>query len=205
MVGLDDQGNIWFADLDRNNFRMFAECVYAISPQNRTVGYKGALGKIHLTTSLQTCAWTASASDGWITLESGGSGTGGGVVEYSIPANPGVSPRIGTIAIADRVFNVTQTGAACKITSMSKTKWSFNKDGGNDSFDVTAPDGCSWTATADSKSGWISVTSSGTGNGTVSYSVDPNDTTRARTGKITISTTLKPVNKKVFGVAEDYK
>jgi ABC-type molybdate transport system ATPase subunit len=50
---------------------------------------------------------------------------------------------------------------------------------------VTAPDGCAWTAV--SNVSWITILSgaSGSGNGTVSYSVA--STTRARSGTMTIA------------------
>jgi subtilisin family serine protease len=58
--------------------------------------------------------------------------------------------------------------------------------GGTGSVNVTTQSGCSWTAV--SNAAWIHVTSggSGTGSGTVNYSVDEN-TGSARTGTMTIA------------------
>jgi hypothetical protein len=59
---------------------------------------------------------------------------------------------------------------------------------------VTAQAGCTWTAT--SNTGWISITSgsSGSGNGTVGYSVQANFGTGARTGTLTIAGQTFTVN-----------
>ncbi len=71
--------------------------------------------------------------------------------------------------------------------SIAPTSQSFSDPGGTGSVAVTTtPSTCAWTAV--SNAGWITVTSgaSGTGNGTVSYSVAAN-TGSARNGSITIA------------------
>jgi hypothetical protein len=49
----------------------------------------------------------------------------------------------------------------------------FGASGGTDTVAVTAPAGCAWTATRNAT--WITITggASGSGNGTVTYSVAP--------------------------------
>jgi hypothetical protein len=57
--------------------------------------------------------------------------------------------------------------------------------GGSSNLTVTASGGtCSWTATTTNS--WIHTTSSGTGNGTVNYTVDANNSTSSRSGAITV-------------------
>jgi len=70
--------------------------------------------------------------------------------------------------------------------SISPTAQSFGPDGGSDTVSVTAPSECAWTAV--SNSAWITITSgsSGTGNGSVNYSVSSN-TGHDRTGTLTIA------------------
>ncbi len=57
----------------------------------------------------------------------------------------------------------------------------------NGTVTVTAGSGCAWTAT--SNASWLRITngSSGTGNGTVSYTVDANTNASARVGTMTIA------------------
>ncbi len=61
----------------------------------------------------------------------------------------------------------------------------FTAAGGTGSFDVTTGTGCNWTAV--SNDSWIIVTGggSGSGNGAVDYSVDPNPSSVPRSGTIT--------------------
>ena len=46
------------------------------------------------------CGWTATSNDTWITISSGGSGTGNGTVNYTVAANTGTSSRTGTMTVA---------------------------------------------------------------------------------------------------------
>lgn len=71
--------------------------------------------------------------------------------------------------------------------SISPTSQPFGSSGGSGSVSVTAPSGCSRTAT--SNVSWITITSgsSGSGNGTVTISVAGNTSTTSRTGTLTIA------------------
>jgi len=70
---------------------------------------------------------------------------------------------------------------------ISPTNQSFDANGGASSVIVSAPTGCSWSAT--SNASWISIISgdSGTGNDTVYYLVLANTNTSSRTGTMTIA------------------
>ncbi|MRR07416.1 MAG: hypothetical protein EG828_10830 [Deltaproteobacteria bacterium] len=77
---------------------------------------------------------------------------------------------------------------ACSY-AISPTSKSFASRGGSGSISVTASSGCTWTATAQSFTpAWLTITSgsSGTGSGTVRYTVAANSTTSTRTGSISI-------------------
>ena len=67
-------------------------------------------------TATDGCDWTVSNVPGWILTTSGSSGSGGGMVNYSVAANTGTS-RIGTMTIAGQNIVVTQAAADPIITS----------------------------------------------------------------------------------------
>jgi hypothetical protein len=71
--------------------------------------------------------------------------------------------------------------------SISPTNAVFDAAGGPDSVSVTASDGCGWTAM--SNDGFITIISgsSGSGNGTVHYSLAANTSTNGGTGTMTIA------------------
>jgi hypothetical protein len=78
--------------------------------------------------------------------------------------------------------------------SISPESQSIDVGGGSGSVSVTCGTGCNWTASSNNAS-WITITggSSGTGNGTVTYSVTAN-TGSARNGTITIASQTFTIN-----------
>jgi hypothetical protein len=158
-------------------------CIFSLSPTSATIAQGGAAGSVTVTATAG-CAWTAvSNNTGFLTITSGASGTGNGTVNYSVTANTG-GARTGTMTIAGQTFTITQPGP-CSFT-LTPTSASVGASSGSGNVAVTVtPSTCSWTAA--SNSSFIGVTggSSGTGNGTVSYSFTAN-TGAARTGTLTI-------------------
>jgi len=133
------------------------------------------------------CAWTAESNVSWITVTPS-SGTGNGTVNYMYAAKNTTPPRTGTLTIAGQIFTLTQPGD-CQIT-LSPTTQSVSSAGGSFSVGWTVPSGCGqmpWTAA--SNSAWITGVSpsSGTGSGSVSYTVAATTGTTARTGTLTIA------------------
>ena len=84
------------------------------------------------------------------------------------------------------IAKISGLAAACTY-SIAPTAQSTGASGGTGSVTVTAPFGCTWTATSNAT--WITITSgaSGSGNGTVGYSAAANRTNDVRTGNLTIA------------------
>ncbi len=144
-------------------------CTYSLSPTSASVSASGGTGTVAVTAAAG-CPWTAVSNNSWLDVTAGPSGTGSGTVSYSVESYSGTGNRTGTLTIAGETFTVTQTDCSFSISPATA---SFTGDGGTGSVAVaTSPSTCSWTAA--SNNSWLHVTagSSGTGNGTVSYSVD---------------------------------
>jgi hypothetical protein len=159
-------------------------CTLTLSATNASATTAGGNGTVGVTASDSICDWTATSNAAWISVTSGANGMGNGTVGYSVQANTGAS-RSGTITIAGQTFTINQDG--CSFT-LSYTTNSFPAEGSTGSVTVTASAAnCTWTA--GSNSSWLSITSgsSGTGNGTVNYSVAANPNTTSRTGSLTIA------------------
>lgn len=157
-------------------------CSYSISPTSSSFPARGGEGSVTIATA-NNCNWTATSNAPWIVIMSADSGAGSGTVSYAVRENFTNSSRTGTISIADQTFTVNQAGN-CSF-SISPTRRSFNGNGGTGTVSVTVSGACNWTAV--SNVSWITITSgaSGTGSGTVTYSVA--STTSARTGTMTIA------------------
>ena len=78
---------------------------YTISKLFTTTGGTGIIR----VTSGSSCAWQASSSASWITITSGGSGTGPGNIQYTIANNTGAQ-RTGTVTVAGQTYLITQSG-----------------------------------------------------------------------------------------------
>ncbi len=87
---------------------------------------------------------------------------------------------------ADTTVTAAFVPAPCAY-SIDSTSATFGSDAGTDSVKVTTQSQCKWTAS--NSLSWITIKSgsSGTGNGTVSYSVSANSNTSQRTGSMTIA------------------
>lgn len=83
-------------------------CTYSIAPASQTVAQSGGGGTINVTADAG-CAWTARSDVAWLTIASGGSGTGNGSVSFSAAANTSIE-RTGTLSIAGQLFVVSQAG-----------------------------------------------------------------------------------------------
>jgi Putative binding domain, N-terminal/Viral BACON domain len=158
-------------------------CSYSINPSSDAMPAAGGTSTIAVTTG-GSCAWTSATNAPWITIASGGTGTGPGTVKLNVAANSGTA-RTGTATIAAQTFTVTQAAAPCGF-ALSPATVDVPAAGGEGRTNVSAGDGCAWTAASNAT--WITIaagSSSGTGNRVVVFNADPNSGA-ARSGTITI-------------------
>jgi hypothetical protein len=80
-------------------------CSYAIAPTRKAFPATGGNGQITVTASTG-CPWSATSNASWITIS--------GTSSFTVAPNPGPDERVGTIAIAGRIFEVTQAGNSPK-------------------------------------------------------------------------------------------
>lgn len=161
------------------------ECSYTVSPTSQSFGSFGGSGNATITT-LNGCPWTVTTDSSWIELGVGDDGgSGSATVTYWVSGNETTSSRVGTVTAAGQVITITQEGITCGY-DISPANRSFTGEGGSDYVNMAAADACSWTAT--SNADWITITSGGSGSGwgTIYYSVAPNATGAFRTGTISI-------------------
>jgi hypothetical protein len=96
-----------------------SSCNYSLSKLSETFGVGGGTGSFNVSAQ-NGCSWTAVSNNNWITVTSGSSWTGTGVVSYSVGANAG-NQRTGTITVTGQNytqnFNVNQDGSAVNTIS----------------------------------------------------------------------------------------
>lgn len=83
-------------------------CAFTLNRDHQSFAANGGNGSVNITASDQGCAWTASTISPFITITSGGSGTGNGAVQYTVAINAGSTIRNDTITIAGHTFTIYQ-------------------------------------------------------------------------------------------------
>ena len=83
-------------------------CTYTLPSTSVSYTAQETIGAVTVNAT-SGCGWTASSNAAWITITSGGSGTGNGNVLYFVAANTGTQ-RTGTITIAGQTFTIIQAG-----------------------------------------------------------------------------------------------
>jgi Putative binding domain, N-terminal/Viral BACON domain len=83
-------------------------CEWVFMPPDTRFGPDGGNGNV-LVIVTGACTWTAASDVDWITLTSGASGIGNGLVQFVAAPNPGPA-RTGTVTIAGRRYEVNEAG-----------------------------------------------------------------------------------------------
>jgi hypothetical protein len=164
-------------------------CSYTINPTAQTVPAAG--GPVVVSVGAAgSCAWTAASNAPWLTVSSGGTGSGPGEVRIDVQANPG-SPRNGTATIAGQALTITQE-SGCTFTVSPETIAS-PAGGGGAHIDIGAAPSCSWTAS--SAAGWITIVSApgSTGPGGIDVSTAANSGP-ARSGTLLVAGRTVTIN-----------
>ncbi len=164
-------------------------CAFSISPTSQTVPAGGGTASFGVNTTA-SCAWTAVANAGWISVTSGANGNGPGTVQFSAAANPGAA-RSGTIIAAGQTFTVSQeSGCSAVVTPDTMPAPAA---GGSQTVSIATAADCTWTAT--SNAAWIVIPmpASGSGNGSVRLDIQANNDV-ARSGTATIAGKVVTVN-----------
>ncbi len=161
-------------------------CAFTLSPIAQAFPVTGGSGSFNINMPLG-CSWTASTNSSFITINSSASGTGRAVLNFSVAPNMS-GGRAGTIEVsngaATRSFQVQQP-SGCPF-SLSQNAVNFGASGGSGNVAVTAGSVCTWQATTGAS--WIQITSTQqqTGDGTVTFNVQPNTTGGVRSATVSL-------------------
>jgi uncharacterized delta-60 repeat protein len=105
-------------------------CSFAVSPASLTTGPTAFSASVTVSGSPTGCTgtWASSSNVPWLSVTSGGSGSGAGPfsLHLSGTANPGGQSRTGTLTIATRSFTVTQQGSGSSCSANATTACMLN-------------------------------------------------------------------------------
>ena len=171
-------------------------CSYALATSALSLGAAAQNVSVALTASAG-CAWTAASDVPWL-VPAPDHGSGSGTILLAAAANPATSARSGIVTIGGQALQVAQAGITqavapvpvnpCATLTLPRTGDQIPGTGlsGATTFVVQADPQCAWTAQSDAS--WLTLTAggSGTGNGAVSYFVQPNPSVAFRSAAIAV-------------------
>ena len=160
-------------------------CAVSLSPTKQDVAAESSTGTVTVTAA-PDCAWSAASTTSWLSVTSGASVIGNGIVGFSVATNSGAQ-RSGTLTIGDQSFVVTQADVNapnCQFV-LQPSAASVGIGGGQVPVNISGDSRCSWKASTTAS--WIGFdVDSGNGSTTVIVTVAPNGTGSNRSGIATI-------------------
>jgi len=167
-----------------------------VTPLNQNVSSSSGTIKFEV---ISNVAWTTTSDQAWCSVTP--SGTGNGTITVAYQVNTGTTSRVATITItgpgvSDIVVTVTQSVPPPSLIVTPLNRY-VPSSAGTASFEVTS--NVAWTSSSDQA--WCSVTSSGTGNGTITAVYQANAGASSRVATITI--TGSGVSNQVVTVTQD--
>jgi len=142
-------------------------CEYLVNADRTSFSKDGGSGSVTVNAA-GPCGWTATSDAPWLTIASGSSGTGEGVVSFSVARNFGVGERRAVLLVAGRSIDIVQTGdmGVCDY-SVAPVELNVCMSVSSElTTTLTTANGCPWTVTAGAP--WLSVVSGSSGSGSAS-------------------------------------
>lgn len=169
-------------------------CTFTFTPQTPEIPAAGGTFSFTVNTQPQ-CYWQAFSQVAY--ASSASSGRGSGTATYTVQQNGSGATRTGTIGVSTSPlitlitpFSFTQPSVACTY-SLNPSSVNVPGTASSGSFQVIAPAGCPWTV--QNNTSIITASGSGTGSGTINYSVAHNNGA-ARTATLTVGGQVFTIN-----------
>lgn len=146
-------------------------CTYSVTPTSTDIPAAGGTFSVSITTQ-NGCQWTARTNNTDFITVNNASGTGSSNISYTVAQNGSGLSRGGALIINNSiVVQIQQPTLQCNFVLTPGTA-NFPMSGGTGSINISVQSGCVWNVF--SNNGFITASGSGSGNGTVNYSVAAN-------------------------------
>jgi len=160
-------------------------CLYGVQANQTYFHQAGGSGVVSIATSASGCPWAVSNHSDWVTIQKTGVAGGNAMLDFTVAPNVSAAGRSTQLWLAGQDIAIAQDGATC-TNSLQEAELTIAAIGqsGAVAISTNLPD-CTWMASSDVD--WIKLGGnlSGTGDGSVAYTVLPNPG-QMRTGIIKI-------------------
>jgi len=157
-------------------------CSYTLN-YNANVPGAGGLVPVQLTTT-SGCDWRVTNNAPNAVSASPGSGTGSGVINLSVAANPSLLARTLTLTIGTSIVTLLEA-SQCTFTVSRPTPASASASAL--AVGVTTSTGCAWSASSNLPWAKPVAPAGGTGNGTATFNLAANPGPAPRSGSVTVA------------------
>jgi len=169
------------------SFTAVSSPALSVTPANQNVAATAGNTTFTVTSNSN---WTATSNQTWCTVTPSGSNNGTIIATYT--ANLLLTVRVATITVTvaglpSQTITVTQAGAA-PILVIGPSDQIVSADAGSVDFSITS--NTSWTAQSNVE--WCTVTSGGTGNGTLVADYTENTTYEVRVAELIVTVSGLP-------------
>ena len=165
-----------------------APLILNVNPPNQNV--ESTNGNTTFTVTSNT-TWTVTGGAAWITVTP--SGTGNDTINVIYTENMTITPRVATITVAAAGIGpievTVKQGGVPLILNVTPSNQNVAYSSGNTTFSVTS--NTDWSVTSDAS--WCTVTSAGSGNGTLIADYTENTASQTRTANISVTVASLPV------------
>jgi hypothetical protein len=162
-------------------------CSYALTSAGTSLASTGGAASVDMLAP-DGCAWTTDPGPSWVSVDSGGSGSGNSIipVTLSVQPNSSTASRSTAVLIGPRTYLITQAGVPCSFSLSADNPMQPALGGSGSVAIVAAGSGCGWVASGNAD--WLHLSAtSGTGNGSFNFSVDTNPSAAARSATLTVA------------------
>jgi hypothetical protein len=155
-----------------------------IAPYSVQKAYSSDIVMVQVS-ALTATTWSVTSNDSWISVVDAGNRFGDSTVTLGIGTNPSFLERSGTVTIGSATFTLRQSGTPNPIIDILPRTATVDPTGGYGNIAVIATPDAPWTS--ESLTSWITASStSGAGNGNISYVASANPTLSPRTGTLRV-------------------
>jgi len=177
-------------------------CGYSLGNSATSVSPSGDIRAVNVIAGTG-CAWQAASNIPWISVVSGVSGAGNGIVRLRIEPNPNGAPRAATITLASVPYTINQPAAGCQA-SLTGPNQTVAAAAAVNQLNITVNSGCQWTASV--APAWVTLPglSVGSGSGSLAFSVGTNQDTSPRTGSVVVGGQWFPLIQRNLAPVEQF-